>query len=143
MSEETIDTAPVVATEDIDKRIEQYVSIRDAIERVAKRHTEELKPLNEILEKLSGRIRSFMDANNIKGSLKTKAGTCYLSTRYTASVADAEAFMDFIKAGNWDFIERRANSTAVKDYVAEKNELPPGCNLNAIQTLGVRRPSAK
>jgi hypothetical protein len=36
-------------------------------------------------------------------------------------------------------MDGRANVTAVKDYVKEKGVLPPGCNLNALKSVGVRR----
>lgn len=126
--------------EDIDKRTAQYIWARDCIAKLKQKHTEELKPLLQIQEELAGRIQSFMEANNITDGLKTSGGTCYLSTKYTASVADGEAFMNFVKQGNWDLIERRANPTAVRDYVKEHNNLPAGVNLTAFQQLGVRRP---
>jgi hypothetical protein len=72
----------------------------------------------------------------------TKGGTIYTSTRYTASLADPEAFMKFvIETRQFDLLDRKANSTAVKDYVGEHNVLPTGCNLTAMKTLGVRRPT--
>jgi hypothetical protein len=130
--------------EDIDKRISQYIDIRDALKRVDERWEAERKPLLEIQERLSGIIRSFMESNNITDNLKSKSGTCYLSTRWTASLADPQAFMDFVvRSGKFELLDRRANVTAVKDFVKETNALPAGCNLNAIQTVGVRRPTAK
>lgn len=130
----------MTTTEDIDKRTAQYIEVRDALKRLEEKHAKETKPLLEIQEILAGRIRKFMDDNNITDSLKTKNGTCILSTRYSASVVDGSAFMDFVKAGHWDLIERRANPTAVRDYVKEHNTLPTGVSMSAVQTLGVRRP---
>lgn len=130
--------------EDIDKRIAQYIEVRDALKRVDEKWEAERKPLSEIQEQLSGRIRAFMESNNITDNLKSKSGTCYLSTRYTASLADPQAFMDYvIRTQKFELLDRRANTTAVKDYVQEHNQLPAGCNLNAIQTVGVRRPTGK
>ena len=129
--------------EDMNKRTMQYIQIRDALKRVDEKYDAERKPLLEIQEQLAGIIRSFMDTNKLD-NLKTAAGTCYTSTRYTASLADPQAFMDFvIRTGKFELMDRRANSTAVKDFVEENNHLPTGCNLNAVQTLGVRRPGAK
>lgn len=125
--------------EDMEKRTQQYIEMRDLIARVKEKHDAELKPLLEIQEALSGKISAFMDENKLE-NLKTSHGTCYTSTRYTASVADGEAFMNLVKAGNFDLIERRANSTAVRDWVTKNKSLPAGVNLSAIQTLGVRRP---
>lgn len=130
--------------EDIDKRIGQYIEVRDAIKRVEERQEAERKPLLEIQEKLAGIIRTFMENNNITDNLKSKTGTAYLSTRWSASLADPQAFMDFVtRTGKFELLDRRANVTAVKDYVKEHNVLPAGCNLNAIQTVGVRRPTGK
>lgn len=130
--------------EDIDKRIAQYIDIRDALKRVDEKWEAERKPLLDIQERLSGMIRAFMETNNITDNLKSKSGTCYLSTRWTASLADPQAFMNYVIATNkFELLDRRANTTAVKDYVKEFNTLPAGCNLNAIQTVGVRRPTGK
>jgi hypothetical protein len=126
-------------SEDIEKRIGQYVQIRDAIKRLKERHSAEMAPLLSIQEKLSGLLEAAMDASNTDG-LKSKAGTCYRSTRYTASLADPDAFMRYVVANNaFDLIDRRANAAAVKDFVEANNQLPPGCNLNAIRTVGVTR----
>jgi hypothetical protein len=128
--------------DDIDKRIGQYVQVRDALKRLDEKQALERKPLLEIQERLAGIIRTFMESNKITDSLKSKSGTAILSTRYTASLADPSIFMNFVIENKlFDLIDRRAISAAVKDYVQEHNELPPGCNLSAVQTLGVRRPS--
>lgn len=126
--------------EDIDKRVEQYILLRDTLKRIDDDHQKKRSALVNLQEKVAGRIREFMETNNITDGLKTAKGTCYLSTRYTASVQDGSAFMDFVKAGNWDLIERRANATAVQDFVKLNGNIPPGVKLTGIQTLGVRRP---
>ncbi len=128
--------------EDIDKRIGQYIEVRDALKRVEEKYDLERKPLQEIQERLAGIIRAFMETNNITDNLKSNSGTCYLSTRYSASLADPQAFMDFVtSSGKFELLDRRANVTAVRDYVKETNQLPAGCNLTAVQTVGVRRPT--
>lgn len=136
---DTPDTIP----ENIEKRIQQFVEIRDLMDALKEKHSRELKPLQELQEQLTGIIRSFMDAHSL-ANVKTDAGTCYTTTRYTATVQDAEAFMQFvIRTQSWDLIERRANSTAVREYVKQFNNLPNGVNLTGLQQLGVRRPGKK
>lgn len=125
--------------EDMEKRTRQYIEIRDALKRIEEKYDAEKRPLLEIQNRLSGIISDFMNANNLE-NLKTAAGTCYTSSRSSATVQDGSMFMDFIKQGHWDMIERRANPTAVRDYVKQHNNLPPGVNLTTVQTLGVRRP---
>lgn len=129
-------TAP---TEDMEKRTRQFVEVRDRIKALEDAHKLNIKPLKEIQEVLAGRIQAFMAANNLE-NLRTKAGTCYTTVRHTASLSDPEAFMTYVKSHNaFDLMDRRANSTAVRDFVKQNKALPPGCNLTAIETVGVRR----
>lgn len=125
--------------EDMDKRVAQYIAVRDKLRALDARHEAEIKPLLEIQQILSGKLEEFLATNKLDNS-KTAHGTFYRSTRYTASLADPDIFMTFVKANSkFELLDRRANATAVHDYVKEHNQLPPGCNLNAIQSIGVRR----
>ena len=126
-------------SEDIAKRVRQYIQIRDAIKYLEEKYEAQRRPLLEIQEQLAGRLRAFLGAGNLE-SLKTEHGTCYTSTRYTASLADPDAFMNYvIKNQLFELLDRRANATAVKDFVKKNSQEPPGCHLNGIQTIGVRR----
>lgn len=123
------------------QRIAQYIQVRAMIKEVEEKHEAELKPLRELQNLLSGWLQQHLEKTG-SDSVKTKAGTAYISTRYTASLADPDAFMKFvINEGMFELLDRRANATAVKDYVQEKGALPPGVNLNGIKTVGVRRAS--
>lgn len=126
---------------DAEKRVSQYVQVRDLLRAMDDAHEKRRKQYVEILETLSGLLQSFMDANSIQ-NLKTKGGTCYVSVKHTASLADPDAFMKFVVENKqFDLLDRRANATAVRAFVEEHKTLPPGCNTNTIRTLGVRRPS--
>lgn len=123
----------------VDKRVGQYIQLRDKIKEMDKRHEEERKPLLDLQNVLSGWMMEFLEKTG-GTAIKTKHGTVYLSTRYSASLADPDAFMNFVIENKlYDLLDRRANSTACKDYATEKGDLPPGVNLTALQTVGVRR----
>lgn len=137
MTDTSEQTAP--ASEDMDKRITQYITVRDAIKRLDDAHNASRKNLLELQEKVGGKIRAFMDANNLE-NLKTEHGTCYTTTVYSASLADPDLFMKYvIENKQFDLLDRRANKTAVVAFVKEHKGLPPGVNLNSVQNLGVRR----
>lgn len=127
----------------VDKRVAQYVAVRDAIKAANEEHDQRIKPLVELQNMLTGWMQNFMEqagADNIK----TAHGTCYMTTRYSASLADPEAFMKHVIANShWDLLDRKANVTACKDYVAEHNCQPPGVNMSSISTVGVRRATGK
>ncbi len=131
-------TEDVVLTE-MDEKVKQYIWMRDKLKEIDDKHKEARKEFTEIQEKLEGTMQSFLDKTG-STSVKTRYGTFYSSTRYTATLADADSFMRFIQDNNmFDLLDRKANATAVKDYVTEHDALPPGCNLNALTSIGVRR----
>ena len=123
----------------VEKRIGQYVAVRDAVQKANDEHEARIKPLVDLRDMLTGWMQKFLEQAGAD-SVKTAAGTCYSTTRYSASLADPEAFMKFVKStDNFDLLDRKANVTACKDYVKENGTLPPGVNMSAIKTVGVRR----
>lgn len=138
-----VQTAGLATSVTVDKRVAQYIATRDAIKAANDKHEAEIKPLTDLQNMLTGWLQNFMEqagADNIK----TAHGTCYSTTRYSASLADPEAFMKFVKDNDlFDLLDRKANVTAVRDYTAEKGATPPGVNLSSIKTVGVRRASGK
>jgi hypothetical protein len=129
--------------ETVNKRVEQYITLRDQIKKMNDEHEAKLKPFVEVQNMLTGWMQNFLEQAGAD-SIKTAHGTCYSTTRYTASLADPEAFMAFVKQNDmYELLDRKANVTAVKDYVNEKGALPPGVNLSSIKTVGVRRASGK
>lgn len=128
---------------DVNRLVERFVELRDGIKQLDEAHEAKIKPLKDLQMVVQGKLLEHLKQTNVE-TLKTKAGTCYTSTRFTASLADADAFMTHIRAtGQFELLDRRANATAVKDYVKHNNQLPPGVNLTAHVSLGVRRSNGK
>lgn len=138
------DGEPVLkASAEMEKRVAQYVQIRDFVRQMDENHKRAREPYTKVLDRLQGMMEEFLNNSGVK-SAKTERGTFYQSTRVTATLADPEAFIRFVeRTAKFDLLERRANATAVRDYVKENGALPPGCTLNQINTIGVRRPGAK
>jgi EAL domain-containing protein (putative c-di-GMP-specific phosphodiesterase class I) len=124
----------------VDKRVDQYIQVRNALKKIDEEYDAKRKPLVEIQNMLSGWMQAFLEKTGSE-SVKTKSGTCYQSTRYTASLADPEAFMKFVIDNHmFDLLDRKANATACRDYAVEHKNLPPGVNMSAVKTVGVRSP---
>lgn len=137
MTETTMDPETTVVT--VDKRVEQYIQIRDELARRKKAYEESIEKLVEAQNMLTGWMQNFLDQSGAD-SIKTAHGTCYTSTKYSASLADPAAFMAYVKeSGKFDLLDRKANVTACKDFVAEHGVPPAGVNMSAIKTIGVRR----
>jgi hypothetical protein len=123
----------------IAKRVEQFVKLRDLIKQKNDEHKKAMKPYNETLEQLNALL--LVHLNSVNGnSVSTDAGTVYRTEKKSASLADAQAFMDFVIQNNsWDLIDRKANVTAVEDFINQHNMPPPGVNFTSIFVAGVRR----
>jgi len=124
---------------DISVRVEQYVKLRDKIKEIEARHKEELKPYKDTLEKLNSVILQHL--TQVGGeSIRTQAGTAYVTEKKTASLADPQAFMDYVVTNSaWDLLDRKANVKAVTDYIDEHKAPPPGVNYSTTNMVGVRR----
>jgi hypothetical protein len=124
----------------IDKRVAQFVQIRDAIEQIKDKHKLELAPYEEIKQKLIGEMLDFLDKSGLKAA-KTSAGTVSITVRHTAVCSDPDEFIDFVFVNNLrELIDRRANAVACRDYATEHDgTLPPGVKINSLRTVGVTR----
>ena len=122
-------------------RVMQYVALRDKIKSLDEEHKTMMQPYRETLEKLNNVLLEHLQKMGVENA-KTEAGTVYITKRQSASVADGEAFWNFvIKHKEYDLIERRANSTAVAAYIEANKEAPPGVNFTVTNLVGVRRPT--
>lgn len=135
---------------DVQKYTAQYVKLRDHIKTIMEKQEQELEPYKRLLDELNAMLLKHLDGQKV-ASMKTTSGTVYVTEHASASVADGQAFFDFVqKNAQWDLIERRANVTAVRAYIdaliearkTNPNVLPappPGVNFNIHRRVGVRR----
>lgn len=126
-------------TPQVDKWCQQYIVCRDWLKAQKKEYEERIKQTKQDMEVLAGLLQSFLDSSGVE-SAATKSGTVYSTTKYSASLADPKAFMDFvIENKQFDLLERHANVLTVREYMKEHHIQPPGVNLSAVKTVGVRR----
>ena len=124
----------------LSEAVSLYIQMRDKKAQMKADFEASVAPLNEKMDKLEAKL---LDVFNKTGmdSVKTEFGTAYATTRTTASVADREAFMEYVKANEeWALLEVRTSKTAVEQYrSANDNELPPGINLREERVVNIRR----
>jgi len=67
-------------------------------------------------------------------------GTAYKVTKTSASVADWDALLGFVRQYDlWHLLTRGVSKSAVDEYVKANEELPPGVNMSRMNTVNVRR----
>lgn len=127
------------ATITLGGRVEQYLKLRDKKAEIAKKHKEELAPYDEALRALENLFQQAMDAQGLE-NLKTEAGTAYKSTVGSVSVADWDAFFDYVRTNDaWHLVEKRPAKTAVEEVLEETGELPPGLDYSRTVKINVRK----
>jgi hypothetical protein len=123
----------------LSEAVEMYIKMRDKKAAMKADFDASIAPLNENMEKLEAKL---LDVFNKTGmdSVKTEFGTAYATTRSTASIADREVFMDYVKANEeWSLLEARVSKTAVEQFRSIHDDLPPGVNVRTERVVNVRR----
>lgn len=111
-----------------------------AIDEEAKRQK---KPLADTVAKLEAWIQTKAMAEGLD-TVPTSEGTGYWSTHYKCTVSDQSVFMDYVReTGDLSLVDKRANKTAVKEYVNEHGQPPPGVNFGGYRVFQIRKKTVK
>jgi len=130
---------PTAQATDINVRVSQYVSLRDKIKALDEAHKEKMKPYREMLDTLGGIMLQHLQ-NQGAESVATSSGTVYQTVKNSASIVDGASFWQFVNQNEaWDLIDKKANVSAVQDFIEAHNAPPPGVNFSSVITVGVRR----
>lgn len=126
---------------DINLLVTRYIAARDLKAKIVAKHKAKLEPLDNAMEKTEAAILDFFNRHGMD-SAKTEAGTAYKSMKSSATVADMDALLGFVRENDaWHFLEKRVSKTAVDEFVDQTKDLPPGVTYSRIATIGVRRAS--
>lgn len=121
------------------QKVELYVKLRDRRARRKKEYEEADAADKASQEKIEAILMAQFNESGID-SITTEFGTAYRSTRTTASVADWDAVLDFVKEHDfWGMLEKRVSPVAVEQYIELNETTPPGVNITQVQKINVRR----
>jgi len=119
--------------------VAKYIELRDKKYELKHQYDFKAAQLDETLGKIEAKLLQVFDSAGMD-SVKTEFGTAYASTRSTASVADKETFMNFIKENEeWSLMEVRAAKLAIEQYKTANGDLPPGINYREERVVNIRR----
>lgn len=137
MSEDTAvaDKPPLISS-----LVEGYIKLRDTKAQMKARHEAEMAPINEMMDRIETRLLAQMQAQGVDSYAVRGVGTAYVSTTTKANVADWDSLLGFVRDnGLWQLLERRVAKSAVDEYVAANQDLPPGVNYSQAVAVNVRR----
>ena len=119
--------------------VAKYIELRDKKYELKHQYEFKAAKIDEVLDKIEAKLLETFDSAGID-SCKTEAGTAYASSFSTASVADPDAFLEFIiENEEWSLIERRASKTAVEQFIVANGDVPPGINYRKERVVNIRR----
>src|SRR5678816_3656768 len=87
---------PPMAKINITQLVERYIAARDMKTKLDNAHKAKLEPLIGAMEKTEAAILDFFNKHNMD-SAKCAAGTAYKASRSSATVADMDAFLAFVR----------------------------------------------
>lgn len=121
--------------------IQKYIELRDQKSQLEKEHKEEVKELKGHMARLEAALLEQLDAQGVQ-SFKTDQGTAFTTTGDRAVVRDWEATLDFIRdEGAYDLLERKVSRVAVRAYIEETGDAPPGVDFTTHRGVNIRRPN--
>lgn len=127
----------------VDQVIEGYMKLRLKKEAAEAKVKAELATISQQMDKLEAWLQQQAEAQGVT-SFKTPHGTAFLQTVDFANVADWDATLKFIRDNEaFDMLERRVSKSAVRAYIDEAKQVPPGINYGTRINVNVRKPTAK
>ena len=130
---DTVDTS-------VDRLTRIYLKIRDAKSAAAAEFKEKDQKLTDQLNLVKSQLLSYCKEHNVE-SVRTNEGMFYrtVKTRYWTS--DWSAMHAFVVENSMpEFLEKRLNQTAVKEFLTENPEtVPPGLNVDSEYQISVRK----
>jgi hypothetical protein len=119
--------------------VEKYIQLRDKKAQYKAEYDAKVSTIEELLNKIEGKFLQVFEQSGMD-SVKTEAGTAYKSTRISVTTGDKDAFMEFVRTNDeWPLLEVRPSKSAVEEYRAAHDDLPPGINWRAEQVVNIRR----
>ena len=143
LAEETLPatTVPVKQGITADMVIAKFIETRDLIAEKNKALKVELTALKDLQEKRTNWLKGELDKLGVD-SFKTKAGTCFVDMKDSATVADGEKFMNWIHE-EWEerrgFLQNSVAKGAVKQRLEDGEVLPPGVKYTKFKDVKIRR----
>lgn len=126
-------------SEALEPLVDKYIKLRDAKAKATRQFKDKMAGVDAVLTRMEGTLLQKLNELGIE-SARAVSGTAYKSIRVSATVADWDQTLEFIKEnGEWQMLERRVSKDAVQQYREVHDDLPPGVNWREEIVVNVRR----
>jgi hypothetical protein len=124
----------------LSEAVSLYIKLRDKKAAMKKEFEASIAPLNEKMDKLEAKLLEVFNTTGME-SVRTEFGTAYSSVRSSATVADRDSFISYVRShDDWALLEVRPAKLAIEEFrSANDGGLPPGINFTEERVVNVRR----
>jgi phage host-nuclease inhibitor protein Gam len=124
-----------IRNEVMERLVAGYLERKQKVAEIEARAKSEAAPIKDEMSKIEGALQKLLNAAGAT-SVKTPAGTAYISTLTSVRVDDWDRVLAFVRErGAWDLLVRNVNKTALADL----EEPVPGVSVDQISRVNVRR----
>ena len=126
----------------MDDLVETYIRIREKKSQLRAEYEAKVAKYDDAQDKIEALLLRRFGELGID-SIKTAAGTAYTTTRSAATIADWDAYREFLERQEdpFIFLEHRASKTAIEQYKAANEDIPPGVSWSETRVVNFRRGS--
>jgi hypothetical protein len=123
----------------LDEVIKAYLQLRTQKEELAKKHKEEMAPLNDGMNKCQAWVHQILMSQGQRNT-RTDSGSAFLQDDFSVTVEDWPAILSFVREHNlWEFLERRVSKTVISEYIESTKTLPPGLKTSTEISCHIRK----
>jgi hypothetical protein len=123
----------------ISEAVAKYMELRQIKDSIDEEYKEKLGKVRKAMDMLESHFLKYFDSTG-QTQIKTSDATVFVKTNDYAQVADWDAVLEFVRENDaYEFLEKRVSKTAVRDYIDDKKEVPPGINYGSKLSVNVRK----
>ncbi len=119
--------------------VAKYLEIRNAKAALVAKHEAQLKPFNEAMAKLADLMLARLNERGADNT-KTPVGTAYKSRQVSCTMADRDAFLNYVQEhAAWSLVTNHVSKEAVSEIIDLTGSPPPGVSYEARVVVNFRK----
>lgn len=124
----------------MDDAIRGYLALRRQFEDLRETHKAAEAVVRGRMDKLEAFFLDFLNKSGGDTIAVRDVGTVFKQDVCSVSIEDWDAALAWIRAHDaWEFLEKRLAKSAVQEFAASTNELPPGVAMSTTTEVRIRK----
>lgn len=116
----------------------EFMALRAKKAAISEEFKTQLSAVEDDMAKIEAKLLDFLNTTGLK-NFSTTHGVVYTEAAYQPQLGDKGAFLDFVRDARMpELLQARVSSTALKQYIENGNEMPPGIKVNQERVVRVR-----